>query len=106
MSTVTLPSRREDPRDAVIIKKNLTSEHISLDSLPSGANIGTSSVRRAAQLKAKYPNLEIVDVRGNLNTRLKKLDCTDGEYGMEYSALILAAAGVKRMGWKDRISQV
>lgn len=98
-------SRREDPSDAVVIKKTLSSSHSSLDSLPSEAKIGTSSVRRVAQLKAKYPHLEIVDVRGNLNTRLKKLDCTDGEYKIDYSALILAAAGVKRMGWEDRISQ-
>lgn len=100
-------SRREDPRDAVIIKKNLSSEHSALDSLPSGSAVGTSSVRRAAQLKVKYAALEVADVRGNLNTRLKKLDCTDREeYKVDYSALILAAAGVKRMGWEDRISQV
>ena len=62
---------------------------------------GTSSVRRAAQLKRKFPDLTFESVRGNLNTRLRKL-----EEGDMYDALILAAAGVLRMGWQDKISQV
>lgn len=63
---------------------------------------GTSSLRRIAQLRKHYPHLTFIDVRGNLNTRLKKLDDPDGPY----HALILAAAGVSRMGWMDRIGQV
>lgn len=90
---------REDPRDAVIIKSGSTSK--SLVDLPNGSVIGTSSLRRAAQLRAAYPNLEFQDVRGNLNTRLRKLDDPDGPY----AALILAVAGVVRLGWADRISE-
>eukprot|EP00092_Neocalanus_flemingeri_P038321 GFUD01041719.1.p1 GENE.GFUD01041719.1~~GFUD01041719.1.p1 ORF type:complete len:360 (+),score=98.51 GFUD01041719.1:65-1144(+) len=90
---------REDPRDAVIIKSSSTSK--CLDDLPNGSVIGTSSLRRAAQLKVAYPNLEFQDVRGNLNTRIRKLDDPTGPY----SALILAVAGVARLGWSDRISQ-
>uniref|UniRef100_A0A8B9V3H5 hydroxymethylbilane synthase n=1 Tax=Anas zonorhyncha TaxID=75864 RepID=A0A8B9V3H5_9AVES len=63
--------------------------------------IGTSSLRRAAQLKKKFPHLEFRDIRGNLNTRLKKLDEKE-----EFSAIILAAAGLKRMGWENRIGQL
>jgi hydroxymethylbilane synthase len=73
----------------------------SLKELPPLSVIGTSSVRRRAQLAGKFPHLTFADVRGNLNTRFKKLD--EGE---SYSALILAAAGIKRMGWNSRISQV
>uniref|UniRef100_A0A8C9F329 hydroxymethylbilane synthase n=1 Tax=Pavo cristatus TaxID=9049 RepID=A0A8C9F329_PAVCR len=62
--------------------------------------IGTSSLRRAAQLKKKFPQLEFRDIRGNLNTRLKKLDEKE-----DFSAIILAAAGLKRMGWENRIGQ-
>ncbi|XP_017594042.1 PREDICTED: porphobilinogen deaminase isoform X3 [Corvus brachyrhynchos] len=63
--------------------------------------IGTSSLRRAAQLKKKFPHLEFRDIRGNLNTRLKKLDEKE-----DFSAIVLAAAGLKRMGWEDRIGQL
>uniref|UniRef100_A0A8V1A4W8 Porphobilinogen deaminase n=1 Tax=Gallus gallus TaxID=9031 RepID=A0A8V1A4W8_CHICK len=63
--------------------------------------IGTSSLRRAAQLKKKFPQLEFRDIRGNLNTRLKKLDEKE-----DFSAIILAAAGLKRMGWENRIGQL
>jgi len=90
---------REDPRDAVIIKSGSNSK--SLSDLPNGSVIGTSSLRRAAQLRAAFPTLVFQDVRGNLNTRLRKLDDPSGPY----SALILAVAGVSRMGWADRISQ-
>lgn len=89
---------REDPRDAVILKDGITT---NLEDLPQGSIIGTSSVRRRAQLTGKFPHLEFADVRGNLNTRFKKLD-----EGDQYTALILAAAGVKRMGWGSRISQL
>ncbi|KAK8406414.1 hypothetical protein O3P69_007234 [Scylla paramamosain] len=89
---------REDPRDVVIMHpKHLEA---SLATLPKGSVIGTSSVRRAAQLKRKFPDLVFESVRGNLNTRLRKL-----EEGDTYHALILAAAGVMRMGWEDKISQ-
>ncbi|XP_067910275.1 hydroxymethylbilane synthase, b isoform X3 [Heterodontus francisci] len=63
--------------------------------------VGTSSLRRAAQLRRRFPHLEFKDIRGNLNTRLKKLD----EKG-DYSAIVLAAAGLRRMGWESRISQI
>merc|ERR1712137_208430 len=68
---------REDPRDAVIMAPQFS--HCTLKTLPAGSVIGTSSLRRAAQLKRHFPHLEIKDVRGNLNTRIKKLD-EDGEY--------------------------
>jgi len=90
---------REDPRDAVIMKQGLDSK--GLGDLVEGSVIGTSSLRRSAQLKSKFPHLVFQDVRGNLNTRLKKLDDSTGPY----SALILAAAGVSRMGWSDRVTQ-
>jgi porphobilinogen deaminase len=93
-------SRREDARDAVLMRPG--SAFSRLSDLPLGSVVGTSSVRRAAQIRAKFPGLVIRDVRGNLNTRLRKLDADDGEY----SALILAAAGVVRMGWTQRISEV
>lgn len=73
-----------------------------LSSLPKGSIIGTSSLRRSAQLSRNMPHLKIENIRGNLNTRLKKLDDENGSY----AAIILAAAGLKRMGWDDRISQV
>uniref|UniRef100_A0A672QLQ3 hydroxymethylbilane synthase n=1 Tax=Sinocyclocheilus grahami TaxID=75366 RepID=A0A672QLQ3_SINGR len=63
--------------------------------------VGTSSLRRAAQLKKRFPHLEFKDIRGNLNTRLKKLDEKD-----DFSAIILAAAGLRRMGWENRISEI
>jgi hydroxymethylbilane synthase len=90
---------REDPRDCVIMKKGL--EYKSLQELPEGSVVGTSSVRRSAQIKRLYPKLKFKDVRGNVNTRLSKLDAEDGEY----SCLILAAAGMIRMDWGSRITQ-
>nr|XP_006119785.1 porphobilinogen deaminase isoform X2 [Pelodiscus sinensis] len=63
--------------------------------------VGTSSLRRAAQLKRRFPQLEFRDIRGNLNTRLKKLDEKE-----DFSAIILAAAGLRRMGWENRIGQI
>lgn len=85
---------REDPRDAFV-----SNNHMSFESLPQGAKVGTSSLRRTTQLKALRPDLEILDLRGNVNTRLKKLD--DGQY----EAIILAAAGLIRLGFEDRIKQ-
>jgi hydroxymethylbilane synthase len=89
-------SRREDPRDVVLLPAGRPG---SLDSLPPGARVGTSSLRRRAQLCALRPELEVLDLRGNLNTRLEKLDRGD------YDAIILAAAGVLRLGWDDRIAE-
>lgn len=92
--------RREDPRDAVVMSKKFKGE--TLSSLPKGSVIGTSSLRRSAQLSRNMPHLKVENIRGNLNTRLKKLD----EENSSYAAIILAAAGLKRMNWEDRISQV
>jgi hydroxymethylbilane synthase len=97
--TIGCIMEREDPRDAVVMKKGL--EYKSLGDLPAGAIVGTSSVRRSAQVKAKYPTLKFKDVRGNVGTRLSKLDAEDGEY----SCLILAAAGLIRMDLGARITQ-
>src|SRR5215475_6135037 len=79
--------KREDPRDAFISVK-----YASLDELPQGAKVGTSSLRRQCQLKALRPDLEIFPLRGNVDTRLRKLESG------EYAAIILAAAGVHRLG--------
>ena len=84
--------QREDPRDAFVSRK-----YPDLASLPSGAAVGTSSLRRQAQIAARYPALEIRPMRGNVDTRLAKLD--RGEYG----AIVLAAAGLKRLGLGARI---
>ncbi|KAL2917514.1 porphobilinogen deaminase [Polyrhizophydium stewartii] len=91
---------REDPHDAVIMGPSRRGA--ALADLPPGSVIGTSSVRRAAQLKRRFPRLVFEDVRGNLNTRLRKLDDPESKY----DALILAYAGVHRLGWTDRISEV
>ncbi|XP_032820357.1 porphobilinogen deaminase [Petromyzon marinus] len=97
--TVGAILQRENPQDALVLTPQLAGH--TLESLPDKSVIGTSSLRRAAQLKRNFPHLAFKDVRGNLNTRLRKLD----ELG-EYSALVLAAAGLSRMGWDDRISQI
>jgi hydroxymethylbilane synthase len=86
---------REDPRDVLLLPPGRTGD---LASLPAGARVGTSSLRRRAQLRALRPALEVRDLRGNLNTRLAKLDRG------EYDAIVLAAAGVLRLGWMDRIA--
>jgi hydroxymethylbilane synthase len=91
-------TERENPADALVL--HAKHQDKQLDSLPSGAVIGTSSLRRLAQLRHHFPHLEFKDVRGNLNTRLAKLDAG------EYDALILAVAGLERLGMSDRISQV
>ena len=98
--TVTLPEglhiavvcEREDPRDAFV-----SVNHADLYSLPAGARVGTSSLRRQCQLRATHPRLQIIALRGNVNTRLSKLDAG------EYDAVILAAAGLKRLGLSERI---
>lgn len=84
--------RREDPRDAFVSVR-----YASLDELPEGAVVGTSSLRRAAQIRRRFPALEVKPLRGNLDTRLGKLDRG------EYDAIVLAAAGLKRLGLADRI---
>ncbi|KAJ3131075.1 hypothetical protein HK100_006873 [Physocladia obscura] len=93
--------KREDPRDAVILKKDLHDRHFSLESLPKGSVIGTGSVRRVAQLRRRFPHLVFQDVRGNIDTRLAKLD----DASSPYCALILAHAGLTRINRADRVSQ-
>lgn len=100
--TVSLPEglhiaavcEREDPRDAFV-----SGRYASLTALPSGSRVGTSSLRRQCQLRALYPQLEVVTLRGNVNTRLAKLDAG------EYDALLLAVAGLKRLGFGERIRE-
>lgn len=85
---------REDPRDAFV-----SNHYNAIDELPQGAVVGTSSLRRQCQLSARRPDLIIRSLRGNVGTRLGKLDAG------EYDAIILAAAGLKRLGLEDRIRQ-
>jgi hydroxymethylbilane synthase len=100
--TATLPPslhipvvcEREDPRDAFI-----SNHYDTLAILPEGARVGTSSLRRQCQLREAYPHLEILTLRGNVNTRLSKLDAG------EYEAILLAVAGVKRLGMETRIRE-
>ncbi|KAI8630311.1 porphobilinogen deaminase [Xylariaceae sp. FL1651] len=94
-------TEREDPRDVVVVKKGLEGRYKTLSDLPEGAVVGTSSVRRMAQIRRRYPQLRFQDMRGNIDTRLKKLDADDGEYAV----LILAAAGLHRTGRHARIAQ-
>ncbi|NOQ64016.1 MAG: hydroxymethylbilane synthase [Methyloprofundus sp.] len=89
---VILP--REDPSDAFV-----SNHYKSLDELPENAKIGTSSLRRECQIAEHYPNMQILSLRGNVNTRLAKLDAG------EYDAIILASAGLKRLGFTHRITQ-
>lgn len=102
---------REDPRDAFVLKASLAGDpatatsHSRISTLPAGSVIGTSSVRRSAQLKRLYPHLRFADVRGNVGTRLAKLDSTDAD-AVQYTALILAAAGLKRLGLEGRITSL
>ena len=91
-------TEREDPADALVV--NTKNQAYKLDTLPEGSVVGTSSLRRLAQLRHHYPHLEFKDVRGNVITRLEKLDSG------EYDCLILAAAGLTRLGFGDRIHQI
>ncbi len=86
---------REDPQDCLISREGLT-----LEELPEGAVVGTSSLRRQSQILAARPDLVVKPIRGNLNTRLKKLE--DGDF----AAIILAAAGLKRLGWSQKVTEV
>jgi hydroxymethylbilane synthase len=90
-------TERENPADALVVHEKHKDK--TLETLPEGAVIGTSSLRRLAQLRHHFPHLSFKDVRGNLNTRLGKLDAG------EYDALILAVAGLERLGMSDRIHQ-
>lgn len=91
-------TKREDPADALVVHEKHQDKQ--LDTLPEGAVIGTSSLRRLAQLRHHFPHLTFKDIRGNLNTRLRKLD--EGQY----DAIILAVAGLERLGMGDRVHQV
>ena len=84
--------KREDPRDAFV-----SNTYDSFDDLPQGAKVGTSSLRRECQLRTLRPDLNVLPLRGNVNTRLAKLDAGD------YDAIILAVAGLKRLGFEERI---
>lgn len=90
-------TEREDPRDAALINKSHNGK--DLLHLPEGAHIGTSSLRRQAQLLMKRPDFKIGQLRGNLDTRIRKLE--EGEY----DAIILAGAGLRRLGWAEKISE-
>ena len=90
---ISATPERVDPRDALV-----SGASYSLETLPQGAKVGTSSLRRIAQVRSLRPDVEIVDVRGNLDTRMRK-----AETG-EVDVVILASAGITRMGWADRIT--
>jgi len=89
--TLAAIPEREDPRDAIVGKK--------LWELPQGAKLGTSSLRRAAQMRVIRPDMQIENIRGNIDTRLRKLD--EGQF----DAILLAAAGLRRLGWQARIAE-
>jgi hydroxymethylbilane synthase len=86
---------REDPRDAFV-----SNDHADIDALPEGAVVGTSSLRRELQIRARWPHLRVEPLRGNLDTRLRKLD--EGRY----AAIVLARAGLERLGLGARVRQV
>ena len=88
-------TQRENPFDALIAKNNL-----KFSELPQGAKVGTSSLRRSSQLLNHRPDLEIVPLRGNLDTRIRKLETES------LDAVILAVAGLRRMGWEDKITEI
>ena len=95
--TIGAICEREDPRDALVLRRDIIAR-TTVESLPHQAVVGTSSQRRFTQLRAMRPDIVIKDLRGNVDTRLRKLD--EGQY----DALILASAGLKRLGLADRIS--
>lgn len=90
---------RDDPRDALIIKAGLP--YTSLKTLPEGAVVGTSSVRRSAQLRRLFPHLQFANLRGNVETRLAKVDAPESDY----TCMIMSACGLERVGLKHRINQ-
>ncbi|HEX8423205.1 MAG TPA: hydroxymethylbilane synthase [Pyrinomonadaceae bacterium] len=95
---ITAITEREDARDALVLPEGVASDDDSLGGLPRGAIVGTSSLRRQAQLKHLRTDVQIKDLRGNVDTRLRKLD----EGG--YDAIILASAGLRRLGFERRIN--
>ncbi|XP_011782319.1 PREDICTED: porphobilinogen deaminase isoform X3 [Colobus angolensis palliatus] len=96
--TIGAICKRENPHDAVVFHPKFVGK--TLETLPEKSVVGTSSLRRAAQLQRKFSHLEFRSIRGNLNTRLRKLD-----EQQEFSAIILATAGLQRMGWHNRVGQ-
>lgn len=86
---------RADPRDGVIAPR-----HKTLETLPAGSRVGTSSLRRRAQLQARFPELQFLDLRGNVGTRLKRLQ--DGDF----EAIVLACAGLQRLGLDEQVTQI
>lgn len=96
--SITATPEREDPRDALVLRADADARDASIKNLPEGATVGTSSLRRIAQLKFLRPDIQIKDLRGNVDTRLRKLDAGD------YDAVILASAGLRRLGFTQRIS--
>jgi hydroxymethylbilane synthase len=90
---------RDDPRDALVVKAGLP--YTSLQALPEGAVVGTSSVRRSAQLRNLYPHLRFANLRGNVETRLAKIDDPESEY----TCMVMSACGMERIGLQGRITQ-
>ena len=91
-------TEREDVRDALIVREALRASVKSIEDLPEGARIGTSSLRRGSQIKNMRPDVRIIELRGNVETRLRKLDEGD------YDAIILASAGLNRLGFDYRVT--
>ncbi|HKG14754.1 MAG TPA: hydroxymethylbilane synthase [Pyrinomonadaceae bacterium] len=96
--SITATPEREDARDALVLRADADSNGASVKNLPAGSVVGTSSLRRIAQLKHLRPDVRVKDLRGNVDTRLRKLDSG------EYDAVILASAGLRRLGLGRRIS--
>src|ERR1700755_1066601 len=96
--SITATPEREDARDALVLRSDADSNGASIDNLPASSVVGTSSLRRIAQLKHLRPDVRVKDLRGNVDTRLRKLDSG------EYDAVILASAGLRRLGFDRRIS--
>src|ERR671933_1484743 len=96
--SITATPPREDARDALVLRADADAVGASIANLPAGSVVGTSSLRRIAQLKHLRPDVRVKDLRGNVDTRLRKLDSG------EYDAVILASAGLRRLGFADRIS--
>ena len=96
--SIAATPEREDPRDALVLRAGADSANASLRSLRRGAAVGTSSLRRIAQLRHLRPDVRVKDLRGNVDTRLRKLDAG------EFDAVILASAGLRRLGFAERIS--
>lgn len=90
---------REDPRDVFVLKAGRA--HCEIGNMPAGSVIGTSSIRRTAQIALRHPQLQVLDVRGNIHTRLQKLDAKDSPF----DAVVIAAAGLHRLDLGHRITQ-